>query len=430
LNEIVFLNFAGLTPKMLEKDYVAVVGQPLPFRKFGYFNACDFLRSLTDILRVTIQHNQTILLGIADKSTEHIMKLVKKQKKPKFYNSITSTQPQPTSSKKKFQSSSNLPSALTRAGMLKVLNGYPDGFSIMKLHDYYRELNGTKLDIKRTDEIPAFILSMSDIAKLEYGKREKSGNNLYIYPSKTLCGYQKFRNQNFRSNDQLPKLSHPPGLSSFSKATTCTTNTTVQSWVNSVNSCHTVVVTSTSSSTASTSGLTHSNGVNNKNQTALNSLLNFSCSRPPRLQKLSSATSSGIMSQTSSSTSGTYSESDPSPTKSVIEAKSSHTRYQKIEGAIPSETTLLKQEIVELLQHCTTEIRSIKLPSMYKKKYGKELNYQDHGYFSIVELISTMTDKINMCRLNRTGDWLLKLRRAKSEKSSGMLVFGFLFIFM
>ena len=414
---------------MLEKDYAAVMGQPLPFRKFGFFNSTDFLRSLTDILRVSFQQNQILLFGIADKSTEHIMKLVKKQKKPKFYSSITSTQSQqqPTSSKNKFRPSPTFPSALTREGVLKVLNKYPDGFSMMKLHEYYQEVNGTKLEIKRTDEIPGFILKMGDIARLDFGRKEKSGNNVYIFPSKTLLGYQKFRVQNFRSDSQPPKLSHPPGLSSVSKSTnTSTISSTVQSWVNSVSSC--VKVTSSHcTSIASTSTVSHLSHLNTKTESiSSTSVPKVSASRPPRFQKLSSTTSSGIMSQTSSSSSGTYSESDKTRAKSVIDAKHNDNDITLlIEDATPPESALLKREIVELLGECNSEVRATKVPSMFKKKYSKDLDLHSHGYYGIIDLISTMTDQISMCRLNRTGDWLLKLRRAKSDKAYGMFIVGY-----
>ena len=413
---------------MLEKDYAAVMGQPLPYRKFGFLNPDDFFRSLTDILHVTFQHNQILLFGIADKSTEHIMKMVRKQKKPKFYNSITSTQQQPTSSKKKFQSSLNYPTAHTREGVMKVLNKHANGFSILKLQQLYHEVNGTKLDVKKVDEIPALLLNMKDIAKLDYGKREKSGNNLYVFPSATLVSYQKSLKKKVGSTDtQLARLGDPPALGGVSKvaATTCTISTTVQSWVNSVSSCS-VEVSSCTNTMAST--LSHCKGPHEAKPC---SILPETSSNPrqSRFHKLSSTTSSGIMSQTSSSTSGTYSETDTSQCKSIINKKSSGIKNDselnaivEFEDTTPPASSMLKQEIIELLRDCKTEIRSIKVPSLYKKKYGKVLDLHKHGYYSIVELISTMTAQISMCRLTRTGDWLFKLRSAKSDKGSGMYI--------
>ena len=416
---------------MLEKDYSAVIGCHLPYEKFGFNNSVDFLRSLSDILRVSSRNGQIIFYGIADKSTEHILSMVRKQKKTKLYNSITSSQ-QAAPVKKKLSSTVGYPSAFTRSGVLNVLREYPDGFSITKLHEYYEKINGAKLDLRSTADLPAFVMSMPDIAMLDYGKREKSGNNLYVFPSKSLFGYQKSFEKNIHGLPPRLKLSSKFHKEQTPVTTASNKSSSVQSWVNSVSSRNVVTTTAACTSTTTStyskpnffSQILHKNKEQDETKPCTsNSVLQKLNGRRP-MHKLSSTTSSGIMSQISSSEkSETCSETEKSA-KAVDSVKTEVDNDDfdaslVFDEATPSASGLLQQEIVNLLKDCKTEVRSIKMASLYKKKYGKELCLHKHGYYSIIELIATMTDQISMCRLTRTGEWLIKLRNVKSEKSSG-----------
>ena len=421
---------------MLEKDYQSVIGRPIPYRKFGFSHSHDFFRSLKDVLQVAYRNNHLLLFGIADESTEHILKMVQKQKKPKFYNSLNSTS-QKAAPKKRLNSTVFHPSALTRSGIVKVLKKYPKGFSILKLADYYLEVNGTKLDVKSSKELPSFILQMPDIAQLDYGKKEKSGNNLYVFPSKTLSGYQKLL------ENKLGSLSTSSCFTVAAVSTTtavaASSSNTVQSWIDSLScnaTCSTTCSTVTSASSMSykrykaatlkaSSSCASSSGNSYK---ALSDQKTCDGTVIQRFQKLSSETSSGVSSQASVSEVSLTASSSKIDSfilqKSIaVNSKTSATsdldNLSVFEDETPPASSLLKQEIINLLHECRSEIRSIKLPSLYKNKYGKELDLHKHGYYSIIELMATMTDKVSMCRLSRTGDWLLKIRSSKLEKSKG-----------
>ena len=388
---------------MLEKDYLTVTSKPIPCTKFGFSNCLDFFRSLNDTLTVTIKHNQIVLLGIADQSTEHILKMVQKQKKAKFYTSVNvSTQ---SIQKKKFTNYCKYPTALTRSGIVKVLRKYPNGFSITKLHDYYKEINGTTLDVNGIQTIPSFIRYMPDIALLDYGKKEKNGNNLYIFPSKTLVNIPTHS-----SRTLSPKLA---------------SNTP------SSNNCGNSSITPSSSSVSKnniSSDVTNQSKKNNSK-----TLGETNPGRPgktvgelPETAQLDLSSNKGVESNFNSNKQSTSKSSTELFNLSCRE----NTNFSKIsvkadddlsefDESTPPSSVLLKQEIISLLKEHNTEIRSIKLPNLYKKKYKKDLNLHNHGYYSIIELISTMTDKISMCRVNRTGDWILKLRDLLPDRNTG-----------
>lgn len=404
----------GLTPELLQKDYLSVIGQPVPFQKFGFSNCTDFFRSLKDILQVTCRRNEVLLFGIADESTKHILKMVQRQKKPKFYSCVSSTTE--SVSKKKFTNYSQYPSAFTRSCMVKVLNKYLDGFSITKLHEYYNEINGTSLDIKGVQTIPSFILSMPDIALLDYGKKERNGNNLYIFPSKSLTKLNK-------NNSSSSATVHPPQTNSLLNLPNASNVNNTRSWVSSLPSC--------SSSSSNSSRTIKKNLIKIKESRTLretnpgrtvNSISNL-----PKLQKAISPTPGGFLTTHEKRLSSSSLEASVSSNKNVSNLpKNLNTPNDDILGFdddTPPACEIIKQEIVALLREHRSEIRSVKLPSLYKQKYGKELNLHNLGYYSIIELVATMTNQISMCRVSRTGDWLLKLRNFLSDRDNGKIFF-------
>ncbi|GFR29336.1 tudor domain-containing protein 5, partial [Trichonephila clavata] len=71
----------GLTLKEFLKEYRSLVGKRLPTRELGYSTDINLLNSIPDVVRVQEKRDGSVFLkGIADETTEHIQKLVLKQK--------------------------------------------------------------------------------------------------------------------------------------------------------------------------------------------------------------------------------------------------------------------------------------------------------------------------------------------------------------
>ena len=79
----------GCTPRQLHTDYEHIVGEPLPYQSFGYKTFMEYLTSVPDVVEVRFSRDcSTILYGVPDSSTEHIAKMVSKQRsKPPARNS-------------------------------------------------------------------------------------------------------------------------------------------------------------------------------------------------------------------------------------------------------------------------------------------------------------------------------------------------------
>ncbi|XP_019640772.1 PREDICTED: uncharacterized protein LOC109482490 [Branchiostoma belcheri] len=57
-----------------------------------------------------------------------------------------------------------------------------------------------------------------------------------------------------------------------------------------------------------------------------------------------------------------------------------------------------------------------RLPFEYKRKLGKELPLQENGFYSVIEMISALTDVAVITRPNPSGDWWLCEQKAYREK--------------
>ena len=71
----------GCTPKALYEDYREVVGDVIPFKELGYPTLAEFLCAIPDVVMVgQSRDGQLVLYATPDERTEHISRMVSKQK--------------------------------------------------------------------------------------------------------------------------------------------------------------------------------------------------------------------------------------------------------------------------------------------------------------------------------------------------------------
>ena len=70
----------GLTVLGIQNDFKSMLGNTLPFRELGYPTAEDLLRDFPDVVKVSRVGEKVVLRGISDKCTEHIERMVSRQK--------------------------------------------------------------------------------------------------------------------------------------------------------------------------------------------------------------------------------------------------------------------------------------------------------------------------------------------------------------
>lgn len=83
LNSVLCSYQKGATLKQLTGDYEMLEGKPLPFRKMGYTNIEDFLRSISDAVYITYERGELIVKAVANEQNMRILDLVSKQRSSK-----------------------------------------------------------------------------------------------------------------------------------------------------------------------------------------------------------------------------------------------------------------------------------------------------------------------------------------------------------
>ena len=79
----------GCSPKSLYQDYQNVIGEELPFKQLGYRSMMAFITTIPDVVAVRVsQDKRTVLRAVADENTQHISRLVSRQRSSSASSSV------------------------------------------------------------------------------------------------------------------------------------------------------------------------------------------------------------------------------------------------------------------------------------------------------------------------------------------------------
>uniref|UniRef100_A0A1X7TGF6 HTH OST-type domain-containing protein n=1 Tax=Amphimedon queenslandica TaxID=400682 RepID=A0A1X7TGF6_AMPQE len=91
----------GLTPVQLTKDYMAMIGNPIPVQELGFPSLFELLKHMPDAVAMHKSRGGTLMLrGLASDSCIHVAQLVSRQKATKSYTAMKSGMRAPTSTKR------------------------------------------------------------------------------------------------------------------------------------------------------------------------------------------------------------------------------------------------------------------------------------------------------------------------------------------
>ncbi|GFU58522.1 tudor domain-containing protein 5 [Trichonephila clavipes] len=141
----------GCSLTCFKKEYQKMIGNCLPFNKFGYRSEIEYLKTIPDVVRLSKIGNDVHLMVVPDEKSIHIRKLVCKQKsvKPKFKMPSTASSISFSSSGQKkyvppprfqmnFISKKNLSEKL-RVEAVDLISKFPTGLKLRDFLVHYRE---------------------------------------------------------------------------------------------------------------------------------------------------------------------------------------------------------------------------------------------------------------------------------------------------
>ena len=70
----------GCSPRQLLNDYEHFIGESIPYEELGFGSYMDLLQAIPDAVCIVRSRDRTTLYGVPDTSTQHIAKMVSKQR--------------------------------------------------------------------------------------------------------------------------------------------------------------------------------------------------------------------------------------------------------------------------------------------------------------------------------------------------------------
>lgn len=187
------------------KTYRGLLGQRLPSRDLGFSSDVAFLKSMPDVVDVLNETSGKVYLnGIADKASEHIQKLVSRQKKSKTSSSKCNQTTKQRSARQpvcKLPSTSPntkelkpfLPGSL-RVEILELMDSHKNGLTLAGFAlAYHRKFKKYLPLVNGMNSLEAMIKLIPEIEVVN------SNNQTIFYKRKSLNCVEK-ENGSFRSN--------------------------------------------------------------------------------------------------------------------------------------------------------------------------------------------------------------------------------------
>ncbi|XP_014662464.1 PREDICTED: tudor domain-containing protein 5-like [Priapulus caudatus] len=434
---------SGLTVYELEKDYADMMSRPLPYRELGFGNVTDLCRSMSDVVSISMIRGKVVLVGIPDKATEHVARLVQGQKnsgRPRGRLAATRRPDRPMYRASNVQQFNSMPSnrvkhdttltvapADLRARFHELLESKPEGIYMANISTAYQRKFGVPLLVSKYgfDSVLNLLRGMPDTVELV--NLPEGGYTVYGRGRRTNA-LLSWRDQSSSAAASRPVRSGAIGKGIAQIESDTARNITVTDLHRHFRELL----------LAYPDGLSMGNiGFAYERRFGLQlTLSNYGFTSFKRMLKtmpdvvdLVDLPEGGYMVYVELRSESLPSSSDSTQLRGNNVADAAPTGSG---GAVGKETrsfaemvgvgheSNLKEDIARVLAKHPNGICAAELPMEFKRVTGKDLPMKEHGYYSVIDLVSAMSDTIYRTRLNTHGDWTLydARMRPKIEKES------------
>ena len=119
----------GCTLKALYEDYRFVIGEQLPYSRFGYKTLVSFIKTMPDVVSIRVRDGNTLLYAVPDNNTQHLSRLVSRQRSSR---SAAYTQPPP----RRKQPLKRIPEAFVLQ-LKQLFLSYPNGIALDRFNEAF-----------------------------------------------------------------------------------------------------------------------------------------------------------------------------------------------------------------------------------------------------------------------------------------------------
>ena len=161
----------GCTPRGLLKDYKGAFGEEIPLKDFGYRNVLEMANDMPDVVRVLQQG--ALLRGVADESTQHIAKMVARQKNTGYHQMKTEQPVRRTTT-----ATPSVPFHI-QGCLRQLMYSYPNGLPIEQFEEAYARRFGYYLSFRRLkfNSLQELINYLPDVLKIQ---RDANGRTMVV----------------------------------------------------------------------------------------------------------------------------------------------------------------------------------------------------------------------------------------------------------
>ena len=136
LRALLISSKGGCTPRQLYQDYREVIGEEIPYEELGYHSLTSFINAIPDVMTTgRTRDGRTVLYAVANQETQHILRMVSRQKTSRSAGSPAVQPPKRRPPPKKIPDAFGIQ-------LKQLFLSYPNGVSLDRFNKAYSQRFG------------------------------------------------------------------------------------------------------------------------------------------------------------------------------------------------------------------------------------------------------------------------------------------------